>query len=629
MVKRKPGLGTKPWFAAILVFAWGVAGWGLTGCSPALGAHSLVSSPDQPGHPSAASSLRPSIGLTNSDRQVAQAGTDEETGFATDETRKPVVSGRYMVVAANPIAAAIGRDVLRNGGSAVDAAIAVQIALTLVEPQSSGIGGGAFLIYSDANGNQIATYDGRETAPGAARPDLFLTADGKPKPREQFRTGGIAVGVPGVLRMLELAHREHGRLPWADLFAPTIALAERGFAISERLHRSIVSNGALKQFADSRAYFFDAAGTPLATGVRLRNPELAAVLRQVAQKGADVFYTGRIARDIATAVSTAPNPGVMSEADIAGYEAKERPPVCGAYRLYKVCGMGPPSSGGITVLQILSLIQRFDMALLEPLSAEAVHLVAEAERLAYADRAMYIADSDFVSVPVDGLINRSYLASRSAMISRDRSLGKAKAGEPPTRRTWFHAPSNDTESPSTSHISIVDNDGNAVAMTTSVGHSFGSRIFVHGFFLNNEATDFSVLPRLGGKPAVNRVEGGKRPRSSMSPTLVFDADGKLFLVIGSPGGVDIIGYVAEALVAVLDWKLDIQQAVSLPHFINRNGTTGLERGTRLSTLKHALEAKGHQVKLEQMTSGLHGILVKDRRLYGGADPRREGVALGD
>jgi gamma-glutamyltranspeptidase/glutathione hydrolase len=613
--ETKPGTRPRGWFWHLLpafalawVAVWGSAfgGWNLTGAAVA----AEVSTPE--------------ILLAQ-----ATTGADEDTGFATDETRKPVVAKRQMVVAANPIAAAIGRDILRRGGSAVDAAIAVQIALTLVEPQSSGIGGGAFMLAYNAHDDKVTSYDGRETAPAAAGGNLFLTADGKPKPREQARFGGPAVGVPGVVSMLELAHHEHGLLSWAALFEPTIALAEKGFEISQRLHDSIANDPSLKKYPHARAYFYDAEGKPLPVGTRLRNPALAAVLRSIADEGAEAFYTGDIARDIAAAVHDADNPGLMTASDLAGYQAKERDPICGPYRLYTICGMGPPSSGGIAVLQTLSLIQRFDMGLMEPMSAEAVHLIVEAERLAYADRDAYVADSDFVSVPVEGLINRNYLNGRSTAISRNRSMGVAKPGKPPSKHTSLEAPMVQDEHPSTSHISIVDDEGNAVAMTTSVGYAFGSRLFVHGFFLNNELTDFSMLPANHGHQVANRVQGGKRPRSSMSPTLVFDADGKLILAIGSPGGADIIGFVVEALVAVLDWKLDVQQAVSLPHFLNRNGPTELEKGTRVTTLRKVLEEKGHQIKIDTMTSGLHGIQIKDGKLFGGADPRREGVALGD
>lgn len=562
---------------------------------------------------------------------LAQAtpGSDEETGFATDETRQAVRAERQMVAAANPVAAAIGRDILRRGGSAVDAAIAVQIALTLVEPQSSGIGGGAFLLHYDAGDTKVTSYDGRETAPGAARGNLFLTIEGKPKPRDQTRFGGLPVGVPGVLSMMEIAHRDHGLLPWAALFEPTITLAERGFEISQRLYNSVARDRSLKTFPEARAYFYDAAGAPLAVGTRLRNPALAAVLRQIADEGVDAFYAGQVARDIVAAVRGGPNPGLMTEADLAGYQAKERLAVCGPYRLYKLCGMGPPSSGGIGVLQVLSLVQRFDMGLVEPLSLDSMHLIAEAERLAYADRLAHLADSDFVPVPVEGLINRNYLNGRSALISRDRAMGLAKAGTPPSRRTALPQPLTETEHPSTSHLTVIDDEGNAVAMTTSVGYAFGSRLFVHGFFLNNQLTDFAVMPANGASPVANRVEGGKRPRSSMAPTIVFDADGKLMLTMGTPGGADIIGFVAQALIAVLDWKLDVQQAINLPHFLNRNGATALEKDTRIVELSRALAAKGHEVTTESMTSGLQGLQIKDGKILGGADPRREGVALGD
>ncbi len=535
-----------------------------------------------------------------------------------------------MVAAANPHAARAAVEILKAGGGAVDATIAAQMVLGLVEPQSSGIGGGAFMLYFDDASRDIASFDGRETAPAAATPALFLDAAGAKMKFWDAVVGGRSVGAPGLLRMLELAHARHGKLPWARLFEPAIRLAGEGFAVSPRLNELIAKDKHLKRYPATAAYFHDAAGEPLPVGHILKNPQYAATLRAVAAGGADAFYTGAIARDIVAAVrGAADNPGLLSEADLAGYEAKIRPPACAMYRGNRVCGMGPPSSGGLTVAMILGMLERFDLGKLAPGSVEAEHLFIEAARLAYADRALYMADADFVAVPAAGLIDRGYLEQRGRSIDPEASMGKATAGRPPEKKTGRRAPGDALELPSTSHISIVDSYGNAASMTTSIESAFGSRMMVRGFLLNNQLTDFSFLPARDGAPVANRVEAGKRPRSSMAPTIVLGEGGGLRLVVGSPGGSRIINYVARAVSASLDWGMDIQTAVSRPHVINRNGAVDLEEGTVAEALKPWLEALGHDVKIRALTSGLHAIEVTPDGYAGAADPRREGVVLGE
>ena len=537
---------------------------------------------------------------------------------------------RHMIAAANPYAAQAGLDVLARGGSAVDAAIAAQMVLNLVEPQSSGIGGGGFLLAYDAQSRSVAAYDGRETAPAAATPELFLGPEGAPLKFFDAVIGGRAVGVPGLLAMLELAHQRHGKLPWAALFEPAISLAERGFTLSPRLHKLIGEARDVGRYATARSYFFNDQGLPKPVGARLVNPDFAATLRAIAEGGAKAFYEGDIAAAMVAAVKgAADNPGLMTLADLAAYDAKLRDPVCRDYRQWRVCGMGPPSSGGITTLEILGLLEGFDLAALAPGSAAAVHLISEASRLAYADRARYIADSDFQPVPIRGLLDRGYLASRASHIDAAISMGRASPGEPPFRDGGLGADDPGEEGFSTSHLAVVDDDGNAVSMTSSIESAFGSRIMVRGFLLNNQLTDFSFRPHVDGVAVANRVEAGKRPRSSMAPTVVLDGDGRLILSIGSPGGSRIIAYVAQSLVALLDWRLDMQAAVALPHHVNRNGPIDLEEGTPLTALGPVLEALGHEVRIGPLTSGLHGIAVTGHGLQGGADPRREGVVLGD
>ncbi|WP_188516027.1 gamma-glutamyltransferase [Alsobacter metallidurans] len=557
----------------------------------------------------------------------AQAPAPEgATGRAVRTTQEAT---RYMVAAANPLAAEAGREMLRAGGSAVDAAIAVQLVLNLVEPQSSGIGGGAFMVHWDQKNNRVLTLDGREIAPAAATPDRFMGPDGKPMKFYDAVVGGRSVGVPGTPRLLAEAHKRWGKLPWPKLFEPAIRLAEGGFAVSPRLNGLLGQEKFLAANPAARALFYDQDGKPLAVGTTLKNPAFAQTLHTLADKGVEAFYAGPIADDIVATVKGHPsNPGDMTLSDLAGYAVKEREPVCGNYRVYRLCGMGPPSSGAVAVQQMLGVLEGQPMARLR--GAEAAHWFAEAGRLAFADRALYLGDPAFVSVPVEGLIDPAYVKSRAALANPDRSMGKAKAGEPPMRKTdLLLAPSDGIEH-GTSHISVVDADMNAVSMTTTIEDGFGSRLLTKGgFLLNNELTDFNFAPMEDGKPVANRVEAGKRPRSSMAPTIVFDAFGRLYAVTGSPGGSQIIGFVGKTLVGLLDWKLDPQVAVDLPNMGSRNGPTELEAGTEAEAWKPALEAKGHEVKLIEMTSGIQAIVLTPGGFLGGADSRREGVAIGD
>lgn len=557
------------------------------------------------------------------------------------QDKPPVLARSFMVTTAHPLATEAGYQIVRAGGSAIDAAIAVQMVLTLVEPQSSGIGGGAFLLHYD--GGEIQAYDGRETAPAAANEDLFQAAPAQPLDFYRAVVGGRAVGVPGVVRMLALAHQQHGRLPWAQLFVPAIRLAEEGFAVSPRLASLLAQDQHLKQDPDAAAYFHDAQGAPWPAGHVLRNPALATSLRRIAQQGEAAFYEGALAEEMVRKVSTHPsNPGRLSLADLAGYRAKLRQPVCTVYRWWKVCGMPPPSSGGIAVAQMLGMLAPHDLAALPPKEgvpqAEAMHLFAEAERLAFADRKRYVADPDFVALPggdVQALLDPAYLQRRASLIG-PRAMPQAAPGQPlgAGLREMAYTDGDALELPSTSHVSIVDAAGNAVAMTTSIENAFGARQMVGGFLLNNQLTDFSFAPADAHGVVANRVEGGKRPRSSMAPTLVFDKEGKaLQMVLGSPGGSSIIHYVAKVLVGTMDWGLHVQQAIDLPNFGVREGPMELEAGRFPPAVVEALRQRGHATRLAPETSGLQGIMRMrvhgESWWLGGADPRREGLAKGD
>lgn len=544
--------------------------------------------------------------------------------------QKLITSKQYMVSSANPYASEAGMRMLAKGGSAIDAAIAVQMVLNLVEPESSGIGGGAFALYWDKASKSLQSFDGREKAPMAADGKLFQQDDENMSWWEAL-AGGRAVGVPGVIAMMEKVHKQHGKLPWAELFEDAIKLSEDGFEISPKLGASIArgTNPALGRYEASWNYFFP-DGKPLQAGVMKKNPELAMTFRRIALLGSKGFYKGQIALDIVNAArnTAADNPGLITIEDMVAYEAIERPPVCAPYKIFKICGMGPPTSGGMTVIQILKLLEDKNLSQYEPLSPEAVHLFTQAGKLAYADRGKYMADADFVNVPVEGLIDADYLSERAKLIGHE-DMGKASPGIPPNANAnWVVSKS--PEQPSTTHFSIVDKEGNGFSMTSSIEMAFGSTVMVHGFLLNNQLTDFSFSEEKNGELIANRVQPGKRPRSSMSPFMVFDENDNLTMVIGSPGGSRIINYVAKTMLGVLEWDMDIQAAISLPHFVNRNGGTDLEEGTDAAMLKQVLEALGHKVSVRDLNSGLHGITINSEGLLqGGADPRRVGLVIGE
>ncbi|MBL3574331.1 gamma-glutamyltransferase [Rhodovulum sulfidophilum] len=559
----------------------------------------------------------------------AFAGLSPEARAAWDsrEAGRPTEAREWMVAAANPLAVEAGAEILAQGGSAADAMVAVQTVLGLVEPQSSGLGGGAFLLWYDAETGELTTLDGRETAPLAATPQLFQTPEGEPLAFYDAVVGGRSVGTPGTPILMEEAHRRWGRIAWPDLFDAGIGLAEGGFQVSPRLAELVAGDeDRLRRHPATEAYFFP-GGAPVAAGTELVNPAYADTLRHIARDGSRAFYTGAIAEDIVAAVRGAEdNPGRLSTVDLALYRVKERAPVCAPYRGHEICGMGPPSSGGLTVGQILGLLAPYDLAGLGPEAAESWRLIGDASRLAFADRGRYMADSDFVPVPAKGLLDPGYLAGRAKLLEGDDALPETAPGKPGWDHARLWADDRSIEFPSTSHISIVDAQGNALSMTTTIENGFGSRLFVRGFLLNNELTDFSFRTHEDGLSIANRVEPGKRPRSSMAPTIVM-TDGKPSLVIGSPGGSRIIGYVAQAIVAHLDWGMDVQQAVAMPHLLNRFGTYDLEAGTSAEDLAEPLAALGFEVGTRELNSGLHAISVGET-LQGGADPRREGIALG-
>jgi len=567
--------------------------------------------------------------LRAQDAGFPRAQLEPEAGSGS--TAKPLaVASKYLISTANPLASEAGREMLRAGGSAADAAIAAQLVLGLVEPQSSGLGGGAFLVHWDEGRKELQTYDGRETAPASARPDRFLR-DGKPMQFDTAVRSGLSVGTPGLPRLLEHIHKRHGKLPWARLFVPAIKLARDGFEISTRLYFLLRWFGTDGLSPAARRYFFDDNGSPLPIGYRLTNPAYAATLETLAEKGADAFYSGPIAEAIVDTVAKAPNAaGDLALADLAGYKVVERPPLCFEYRARRVCSMGPPSSS-MTIAQTLKMLERFDLGHTpdDAMRASALHLIVEAERLAYADRDRYIADPDFVAVPA-GLLDPAYLAARSALIDPTKAMAHAAPGTPPDLAKHTFGIDATRERAGTSHLSIVDADGNAVAMTTTIEGPFGSGLMAAGFLLNNELTDFSFKPADdAGNPIANRVEGGKRPRSSMSPTIVFDEHGAFFAALGSPGGSRILLFVIKTLIGLIDWQLDAQAAVDLPNFGSTGRAVELEYGW--STIWRALLLKsyGHAISPDLMNSGLHVVAKRNGRLEGSADPRREGVALGD
>ncbi|MCP3734611.1 gamma-glutamyltransferase [Sphingomonas sp. RP10(2022)] len=526
-----------------------------------------------------------------------------------------------MVSAADPRASAAGVEILKAGGSATDAAIATMLALNVVEPQSSGIGGGSFWVSHAAKTGKVTTIDARETAPAAATPRWFYDAAGQPLSHPDAVPGGRSVGVPGALRGMALAHRQSGKLPWAKLFEPAIRLARDGFRVSPRFRNSGESYGGHLS-PEANALF-----TVPADGV-FRNPAQAALLQRIATQGPDSFYVGpQAAKLVATVNGAARNPSQMTTGDLASYDAKPRPPVCVPYRTYRICGMGPPSSGGITVLMILKQLERFDMGKLGKDSAIAWHLFAESSRLAYADRNMYVGDPDYVRVPVKGLLDPAYLASRSALIATDTTMASVAAGTPPGAPARTPAPV--SEVAGTTDLAVADRDGNVVEVTTTVEGPFGSGLVVDGTVLNNELTDFDIVPVDAGYLVANRVEGGKRPRSSMAPTIVYDANGKVRLALGAAGGSTIIAQIAKALVGVLDWKLSAQEAIGLGLVYAPGPVATLETGTPAAALQPALAALGERTQVAPLGLKANAIEWKQGRWVGAADPRSEGVAIGE
>ncbi len=539
----------------------------------------------------------------------------------------PALAAPGMVSAADPRAAAAGVEILRKGGSATDAAIATMLALNVVEPQSAGIGGGAFFVRFDARTGTTSTIDGREAAPKAADARWFYGPDGKPLPIREAIPGGRSVGVPGTLRAMAMAHRSGGRLPWAELFQPAIRLARDGWVLSPRFASMAARYSALLD-AGAAKVFLDSNGKALPAGARVRNPEQAALFDRIGRAGPAAFYTGAQARKlVATVNGAARNPSKMTLADVAAYRAKPRPPVCGTYRIYRICSMGPPSSGGITVLTILKQLERFDMAALGPRSPVAWHLFAESSRLAWADRDLYIGDPDFVQVPVAGLLDTAYIASRSALISPERTMARATPGKPSGAPERLRAPPG--ERAGTTSLTVADRQGNVAQVTTTIESVFGSGLSVDGTMLNNELTDFDTVPEKEGWLVANRVEGGKRPRSSMAPTIVYGPDGKVRIALGAAGGPTIISQIAKALVAVLDWKMSAQDSIALGLLFSPGDTAVIEKGTELEALAPQLRALGHEVRVAPLGLKANAVERVNGRWVGAADPRSEGVGMSE
>ncbi|WP_318507574.1 gamma-glutamyltransferase [Photobacterium leiognathi] len=561
--------------------------------------------------------------------EASQASDNIEPEPTISQQSQQLVKGNeWMIATANKYASEAGADVLSKGGSAVDAMITAQLVLGLVEPQSSGIGGGGFLVYWDNDNNQMTTFDGRETAPFAATPRLFQDNQGKPLKFYDAVVGGRSVGTPGTIKLLWRSHEQYGKLAWKSLFLPAIKLAKDGFIVSPRLAAMIEKDANnLSRYPATKAYFFDNDGNPIKAGTKLTNPAYANTLLQIADYGPKAFYQGDIARDIVATVQQAEgNPGVLNTMDLASYSVKQREPICAPYRQYKVCGMGPPSSGALTLGQILAMLNHYPLAKLGADNVESWRLIGDASRLAFADRDRYMADSDYVPMPTRGLLDPTYLAQRAALLQGKQALTKVEPGSPP----WNHAQKQTSdealELPSTTHLSIVDEEGNVVSLTSTIENSFGSRLMVRGFLLNNELTDFSFRSQIDGVPVANRIEPGKRPRSSMTPTIVMK-DNQPVLTIGSPGGSQIIGYVAKTLVAYLDWGMDLQQAINLPNMNNRFGSFELEQDTAATAWAPKLEKLGYKTQIKDLNSGIQAISIAPDLLTGAADPRREGKVI--
>ncbi len=539
---------------------------------------------------------------------------------------KSVVASNWMVVTANPYASDAGANILSRGGTAADAMVAVQTVLGLVEPQSSGMGGGGFLVWYDATSGELTTLDGRETAPFAATERLFQDDTGEPIKFWDAVIGGRSVGVPGMPALIEVAHSKWGKLPWKDLFKRAASLADRGFVVSHRLSGLLATEQQrMSSSIDALSYFFP-KGKSLSQGTLLINREYGNLMRRLAEHGSDIFYSGPTASSIVATIRVGnENPGLITLADLANYAIKERPAICTKFRSYDVCGMGPPSSGAIGVGQILGMINAYPVGKMS--DPQTLRLIGDATRLAFADRGRYLADADFVYVPSTELVDEQYLRSRASLLNKNIAIPTVAAGEPIASLSQRRAPNSSIEQQSTTHVSIVDTYGNVLSLTSSIENAFGSRLMTNGFLLNNQLTDFSFKSSSNGVPVANRVEGGKRPRSSMAPTIVLQ-DGKPVLVIGSPGGSRIIPYVANTIVAILDWGMDVQKAVSQPHAVNRFGTYEIEKATRLIEIKNSLKELGYDVTERSLNSGLNVIMIQNGSLFGGSDPRREGIAIG-
>ena len=545
------------------------------------------------------------------------------------EERKPVTSDNWMVVTANPQASVVAGKILEKGGTAVDAMISAQLVLGLVEPESSGLGGGAFLVYFDNNKKEVITLDGRETAPLLVKEDLFQDSNGNPLKFFDAVVGGKSVGTPGTPALLEESYKRWGKTKWSLLFKDAINLSKNGFVISKKLSSSITrSKNSLSKFKNTKKYFLP-NNVPLRAGSIHINKNYADTLLAFANSGAKVFYNGEISNDIISSVNNVKiNPGSLSHKDLLNYKVIERKPVCSKYRNYEICGMGPPSSGALTISQILGMIEQYNISELGPNNPDTWRIIGDASRLAFADREVYIADTDFVNVPIKELTDQNYINKRANFLNSKNKIEKVKAGNLISKSSSNWIEDISLELPSTSHISIVDKYGNALSMTSTIENGFGSRLMTNGgFLLNNELTDFSFKSFKNGKKIANNIAPGKRPRSSMAPTIILK-NNKPVYILGSPGGSNIIGYVINAVVSLIDWKMNVQEAASIPHGINKYGTYYLEKNTFLSELRPSLEAMNYKVKLKEFSSGLNIILIDDK-LYGGSDHRREGIAIGN
>jgi len=566
-----------------------------------------------------------------SDIKPALHSNDEWLGepFSNFRDLTTIVAKKYLISTSHQMASQVGKDILARGGNAIDATIAAQMVLNVVEPQSSGIGGGAFLVYYDAKTKTTHYFNGRETAPQNANSKMFLDDKGNARAFNDVVQGGLSVGTPGLLKMLKEVHGKYGKLAWEELFKPAIMIAKNGFPMDDRIQTLASHIHYLKNSSDFSSLYLKADGTPKDLGTIITNPQLEQTFTTISKEGIEPFYSGKIAQDIVNAVKNAPtNPGYLGLDDLKNYQTKDGDLICGQYRIkYKICSMPLPSSGGVAILQILGILENFDLSKISPSSLQAIHLITEATRLGYADRNKYVAD--VANVPIDKMLNKEYLKQRSGLIDPNKAMSAVQAGELVDTKTSFVIDKKAVELPSTTHLSIVDSEGNAIAMTSSIEYYFGSTLNVDGFMLNNQLTDFSFNPEIDGKPVANRLEPGKQPRSSMSPTFVFDENNNLIMVVGSPGGPRIIQFVLKTIIASLDWGMDIQKAISLPNFVVLNDEIELESRTDLEKLKPELEKMGHKVKTADLVSGIHAITIKPSGLEGGADPRRGGVAIGE